>query len=161
MDEGFLRGGGGSQYWGPRMRHRRDVGEDIKEEFHHVEEEFIELEEKAEEKLKPIAEVTHMEPWMVLAIIATAVVVLIGVGIWCAWRFMKKKRPKGQEEVQDDEKDLVGNEEEVAEEIEEIKANEDFKGKIHYKLEYDFTTQELKVTVCILYLFNRVAKLDL
>ena len=47
----------------------------------------------------------------------------------------------------DDEQDLVGNEEEQAEEIEEIKGNEDFKGKIHYKLEYDFTTQELKVTV--------------
>ncbi len=47
----------------------------------------------------------------------------------------------------DDEKDLVGNEEEQAEEIEEVKKNEDFKGKIHYRLEYDFTTQELKVTV--------------
>ena len=47
----------------------------------------------------------------------------------------------------DDEKDLVGNEEEQAEEVEEVKGNEDFKGKIHYKLEYDFTTQELKVTV--------------
>ncbi len=47
----------------------------------------------------------------------------------------------------DDEKDLVGNEEEQAEEVEEIKKNEDFKGKIHYRLEYDFTTQELKVTV--------------
>ncbi len=31
--------------------------------------------------------------------------------------------------------------------MEEIKKNEDFKGKIHYRLEYDFTTQELKVTV--------------
>jgi hypothetical protein len=28
-----------------------------------------------------------------------------------------------------------------------VKKNEDFKGKIHYRLEYDFTTQELKVTV--------------
>ncbi len=41
----------------------------------------------------------------------------------------------------------MGNEEEQAEEVEEIKKNEDFKGKIHYRLEYDFTTQELKVTV--------------
>ena len=48
---------------------------------------------------------------------------------------------------EDDEQDLVGNEEEQAEEIEDVKKNEDFKGKIHYKLEYDFTTQELKVTV--------------
>ena len=48
---------------------------------------------------------------------------------------------------EDDEKDLVGDMEEQAEEVEEIKGNEDFKGKIHWKLEYDFTTQELKVTV--------------
>ena len=41
----------------------------------------------------------------------------------------------------------MGNEEEQAEEIEEVKKNEDFKGKIHYRLESDFTTQELKVTV--------------
>ncbi len=47
----------------------------------------------------------------------------------------------------EDEKDLVGNEEEQAEEIEEAAKNEEFKGKIHYRLEYDFTTQELKVTV--------------
>ena len=48
---------------------------------------------------------------------------------------------------EDDEKDLVGDMEEQAEEVEEIKGNVDFKGKIHWKLEYDFTTQELKVTV--------------
>merc|ERR1719191_1353045 len=88
-----------------------------------------------------------MEPWMMLAGIATAVLVLIGVGIWCAWRFFKKKRPAGTAEMEDDEKDLVGNEEEVAEEIEDIQQNTDYKGKIHYRLEYDFTTQELKVTI--------------
>ena len=82
-----------------------------------------------------------------LAGIATAVLVLIGVGIWCAWRFFKKKRPAGTAEMEDDEKDLVGNEEEVAEEIEDVQQNTDYKGKIHYRLEYDFTTQELKVTV--------------
>ena len=37
-------------------------------------------------------------PRMLLAGIATAVLVLIGVGIWCAWRFLKKKRPKGVSE---------------------------------------------------------------
>ena len=84
---------------------------------------------------------------MLLAGIATAILVLIGVGIWCAWRFFKKKRPKGTAEMEDDEKDLVGNEEEVAEEIEDVQQNTDYKGKIHYRLEYDFTTQELKVTV--------------
>merc|ERR1712142_52214 len=70
------------------------------------------------------------------------------MGGWCIFRFFKRKRPKGAEEKdkQDDENALVDNEEEVAEEIEAPK-EEDFKGRIHYRLEYDFTTQELKVTV--------------
>ena len=90
---------------------------------------------------------TCLPPRMLLSIIAGIVVVLIGVGIWCAWRFLKKKKPKGANEGgEDDEAGLVGNEEEVAEEIEAPKEVES-QGKIHYKLEYDFTTQELKVTV--------------
>jgi hypothetical protein len=35
---------------------------------------------------------------MILAIIAGAVVILLIVAGWCAWRFMKKKRPKGADE---------------------------------------------------------------
>merc|ERR1719350_1398347 len=112
---------------GARRRFRRDVVEDVKEAEHKVEEEIIHLEEKAEDIVAPAAKKVGMEPWMILAIIAGIVLVLIGVGIWCIWRFCKKKRPKGQAEQEDDENDL--------------------KGKIHYKLEYDFTTQELKVTV--------------
>jgi len=135
---------------GAQLRYRRDAGEvmeDIKEAPAEIKEEFIELEQKAEEELKPIAEMTHMKPWMLLSIIAGIIVVLIGVGIWCAWRFLKKKKPKGANEGgEDDEAGLVGNEEEVAEEIEAPKEVES-QGKIHYKLEYDFTTQELKVTV--------------
>lgn len=139
---------------GARLRYKRDEGEEgggvmdeIKEAEHKVEEKFEELEHKAEEKLAPVAETLHMKPWMLLAIIAGVVVVLIGVGIWCAWRFLKKKKPKGSAEGgEDDEAGLVGNEEEVAEEIEAPKEVES-QGKIHYKLEYDFTTQELKVTV--------------
>merc|ERR1719251_572173 len=112
-----------------------------------MKEEIVELEHEAEEKLKPLAEMTHMKPWMLLSIIAGIIVVLIGVGIWCAWRFLKKKKPKGAAEGgEDDEAGLVGNEEEVAEEIEAPKEVES-QGKIHYKLEYDFTTQELKVTI--------------
>merc|ERR1719245_1659040 len=132
---------------GARSRFRRDVMEDIKEAEVKVEEEIKHLEKEAEDIVAPAAEKVGMEPWMILAIIAGIVLVLIGVGIWCIWRFCKKKRPKGAQEQEDDEKDLVNNEEEVAEEIEETKGEEDFKGKIHYKLEYDFTTQELKVTV--------------
>jgi len=137
--------GGGSAINGARMRHRRDVMEDMKGGVHKVEDEIIHLEKEAEDILEPVAEKAHMKPWMLLAIIAGIILVLIGVGIWCIWRFCKKKGPKGAAEVDDDERDLVNNEEEV-EEIEEAKDEKDC-GKIHYKLEYDFTTQELKVTV--------------
>merc|ERR1719192_1990752 len=132
---------------GARNRVRRDVVEDMKEGVHDVEEEIMDLEKKAEEELAPVAETLHVAPWMLLAGIATAVLVLIGVGIWCAWRFLKKKRPQGTAEEADDEKDLVGGMEEEPEEIEEVQQNTDFKGRIHYRLEYDFTTQELKVTI--------------
>lgn len=137
----------------PRMRFRRDAEEEggvmdtIKNAEQEVEDAVINAEHELEEALTPVAETVGMEPWMMLAGIATAVLVLIGVGIWCAWRFFKKKRPAGTAEMEDDEKDLVGNEEEVAEEIEDIQQNTDYKGKIHYRLEYDFTTQELKVTI--------------
>jgi ABC-type nickel/cobalt efflux system permease component RcnA len=35
---------------------------------------------------------------MILAIIAGAVVILLIIAGWCAWRFLKKKRPKGADE---------------------------------------------------------------
>ena len=92
-----------------------------------------------------------------LAGIATGVLVLIGVGIWCAWRFLKKKRPQGTETVDIDEQDLIGNEENEPEEVEEVQQNTDFKGRIHYRLEYDFTTQELKVTVGLMMMMGKFA----
>jgi len=135
------------------MRFRRDAEEEggvmdtLKDAEQSVEDAVINAEHELEDAVSPIADTVGMEPWMMLAGIATAVLVLIGVGIWCAWRFFKKKRPAGTAEMEDDEKDLVGNEEEVAEEIEDVQQNTDYKGKIHYRLEYDFTTQELKVTI--------------
>jgi len=156
MEGGFL-GGGGNLFdhlgGATRMRFRREAEEDggviesIKSAEQDVEEAIGNAEQELEEAVAPIAETVGMEPWMMLAGIATVVLVLIGVGIWCAWRFFKKKRPAGTAEMEDDEKDLVGNEEEVAEEIEDVQQNTDYKGKIHYRLEYDFTTQELKVTI--------------
>jgi len=135
---------------GARMRFRRDaeeVLEDIKHAPEEIKEEVEHLEKELEKKLEKPAEMMHMKPWMLVAILAGVILVLIGVGIWCAWRFLKKKKPKGAAEGgEDDEAGLVGNEEEVAEEIEAPKEVES-QGKIHYKLEYDFTTQELKVTV--------------
>merc|ERR1719412_2917132 len=89
-----------------------------------------------------------MKPWMVLTIVGVIIVVLLGLMGWCIWRFFKKKRPKGAEDKdkQDDENALVDNEEANVEEVEE-KQQEEAKGRIRFRLEYDFTLQELKVTV--------------
>jgi synaptotagmin-1 len=97
-----------------------------------------------------IADKTGMKPWMVLAIIAVIALVVMGLIGWCIWRFCKKKRPKGAEDKkaagEEDENALVDNEEALAEEIEDENKIETH-GRLKYRLEYDFTTQELKVTV--------------
>merc|ERR1712165_369174 len=89
-----------------------------------------------------------MDTWMILTIFAVILVAILGLIGWCIFRFFKKKRPKGAEEEQeDDEKDLVNdNEEANVEEVEEA-AQEEAKGRIRFRLEYDFTLQELKVTI--------------
>jgi len=72
---------------GPRKRMRRDAPDivgGLKDGLHTVEDKAVELEKKAEEVLEPAAEKMHMKSWMLLAIIAGIVVILIGVGIWCA-----------------------------------------------------------------------------
>merc|ERR1739846_139996 len=85
---------------------------------------------------------------MILAILGVIVVVILGLIGWCIFRFFKKKKPKGAEEKgkEDDENALVDNEEANAEEIEEAE-QEEAKGRIRFRLEYDFTLQELKVTI--------------
>merc|ERR1711988_1209678 len=89
-----------------------------------------------------------MDTWMILTIFAVILVAILGLIGWCIFRFFKKKRPKGAEEKdkQDDENALVDNEEANVEEVEEA-AQEEAKGRIRFRLEYDFTLQELKVTV--------------
>jgi len=106
------------------------------------------VEKEVEKGVDTIAEKTHMKPWMVLSIIGVIILVIIGLIGWCIWRFFKKKRPKGAEagDKQDDENALVDNEEANVEEVEE-KQEEEAKGSIKFRLEYDFTLQELKVTV--------------
>jgi len=106
------------------------------------------VEEKAKEEIDFVAEKTHMKPWMILAILGVIVVVILGLIGWCIFRFFKKKRPKGAEDgkdKQDDENALVDNEEANAEEVEA--EAEEVKGRIRFRLEYDFTLQELKVTI--------------
>jgi len=116
-------------------------GEKVKHLGHDIEKEFT-------KDVDLVAEKTHMKPWMVLAIVGVIAVVLLGLMGWCIWRFFKKKRPKGAEDKdkQDDENALVDNEEANVEEVEE-KQQEEAKGRIKFRLEYDFTLQELKVTV--------------
>lgn len=148
-----------SHIWeGARVRRDAEEEGEGKEEnvvvktAHKVEDKIIKAEEKMEEiiHMHDIEAKTGMTRWMVLGIIATVLVIILVLIGWCIWRFCKKKRPKGADDggLGEDEKDLVNNEEEMAEEIEDEKKGEDeFKGKIQYRLEYDFTTQELKVTV--------------
>merc|ERR1711992_524177 len=89
-----------------------------------------------------------METWMVLSIFAVILIAILGLIGWCIFRFFKKKRPKGAEEKdkQDDENALVDNEE-VTEENKDTQEQEEAKGRIRFRLEYDFTSQELKVTI--------------
>jgi len=106
------------------------------------------IEHEIEKDIDLVAEKTHMKPWMILAILGVIVVVILGLIGWCIFRFFKKKKPKGAEEKgkEDDENALVDNEEANAEEIEEAE-QEEAKGRIRFRLEYDFTLQELKVTI--------------
>lgn len=117
------------------------VVDKIKDVGHKIEDEF-------NKDVDLVAKKTHMKPWMVLAIVGVIAVVLLGLIGWCIYRFFKKKRPKGAEDKdkQDDENALVDNEEANVEEVEEAN-QEEAKGRIRYRLEYDFTLQELKVTV--------------
>merc|ERR1712223_946834 len=96
-----------------------------------------------------VVDKTGMKPWMVITIVAVIfVAILAGIG-WCIYRFMKKKKPKGAEDgkdAKDDEQGLVDGEQVEAEEVEPQEQQEE-KGRIKYRLEYDFTLQELKVTI--------------
>merc|ERR1712113_1150332 len=97
---------------------------------------------------KFLSEKTHIPTWGIFTIFAVIVLVVIGVIGWCIYRFMKKKKPKGAEDKKGEEDDnaLVDNEEANIEDIEEPEQQEGH-GRLKYRLEYDFTTQELKVTV--------------
>merc|ERR1712193_145173 len=111
---------------------KREAEEDKGEEKESI---IKKVEHELEKDVNLVAEKTHMKPWMVLTIVGVIIVlVLAGIG-WCIYRFFKKKRPKGAEgkDGQDDENALVENEE--------------AKGRIRFRLEYDFTLQELKVTI--------------
>jgi len=100
--------------------------------------------------VKIISEKTKIPTWGIFTIFAVIVLVVIGLIGWCVWRFMKKKKPKGAEDKkagEDDENALVDNEEANIEDVDLDEKKEEGHGRLKYRLEYDFTTQELKVTV--------------
>ncbi|XP_040565792.1 synaptotagmin 1 [Lepeophtheirus salmonis] len=104
-------------------------------------------EDKVNEGANFLSKKTNMQPWMWLAIFAAIVLVILGICGWCIYRFCKKKRPKGASDKKDDDENaLVENEEAPVEDLEE-KKEEESRGRIRFRIEYDFTTQELKVTV--------------
>lgn len=132
------------------LLYKREAEEEAKDEspLDKVKDVGHKIEHEIEKDIDLVAEKTHMKPWMILAILGVIVVVILGLIGWCIFRFFKKKKPKGAEEKgkEDDENALVDNEEANAEEIEEAEA-EEAKGRIRFRLEYDFTLQELKVTI--------------
>ena len=88
----------------------------------------------------------------VFAIMGVIALIILGLCGWCVYRFCRKKRPKKDDKdaaKEDDENALVENEEAKDDEADEAAKLEEAKGKIKYKLEYDFTTQELKVRIGI------------
>merc|ERR1711874_179386 len=104
----------------PRLRRRREAEEGIVDQAKHT----LEKAEKDVENIlhvPDIAKETGLQTWHIMLIITLILVLVLVLIGWCIWRFCKKKRPKGAAEdgKDEDEKDLVNNEEEQAEEIEE------------------------------------------
>ncbi|XP_067623157.1 synaptotagmin 1 isoform X3 [Eurosta solidaginis] len=109
-----------------------------------------------------IAEKTGLPTWGVVAIIILVFLVVFGILFFCVRRFLKKRRTKDgkgkkgvdmksvqllgsayKEKVQPDMEELAEN----AEEDEEDKQSEQKLGRLNFKLEYDFNSNSLAVTV--------------
>jgi len=122
----------------PRMRRKR--------------ENFIEqVEHEVEKDAGVVADKTGMPPWMVLALFALLLLVIIALLVFCIWRFFAKKRVKKDgTKKSSDEQGLVDGEEEIdINEDDQAKPPEkEYLGKLQYELKYDFNTQTLSVTVC-------------
>lgn len=115
-------------------------------------ENFIEqVEHEVEKDAGVVADKTGMPPWMVLALFALLLLVVIGLLVFCIWRFFAKKRVKKDASKKNvDEQGLVDGEEEIdINEDDQVKPPEkEYLGKLQYELKYDFNTQTLSVTVC-------------
>nr|XP_036230843.1 synaptotagmin 1 isoform X5 [Bactrocera oleae] len=110
-----------------------------------------------------IAEKTGLPTWGVVAIIILVFLVVFGILFFCVRRFLKKRRTKDgkgkkgvdmksvqllgsayKEKVQPDMEELTENAEEGDE---EDKQSEQKLGRLNFKLEYDFNSNSLAVTV--------------
>ena len=88
-------------------------------------ENFIEqVEHEVEKDAGVVADKTGMPPWMVLALFALLLLVIIALLVFCIWRFFAKKRVKKDgAKKSSDEQGLVDGEE-------EIDINEDDQAKV-------------------------------
>merc|ERR1712088_663329 len=93
-----------------------------------------------------------MEGWMVFALFAVILLVVVGLLVYCFWRFFAKRRGKKDGDCQkeiDEQAILDGEEEMDVNEDDPLKAPaKEYLGKLQYELKYDFNTQTLSVTVC-------------
>ncbi|XP_038214438.1 synaptotagmin 1-like isoform X3 [Zerene cesonia] len=117
------------------------------------------------EKTEDLARKMNMEPWQLVAILVGVGVVVLGICFCCIRRCFRKRRSKDgkkgmkgvdfksvqllgsayKEKVQPDMEELTENAEEPDEG--EEKKEEQKLGKLQYKLEYDFNSNSLSVTV--------------
>ncbi|KRF98649.1 uncharacterized protein Dwil_GK18145, isoform B [Drosophila willistoni] len=124
---------------------------------------FKKVEHAGEVVTEIISERTGLPTWGVVAIIILVFLVVFGIIFFCVRRFLKKRRTKDgkgkkgvdmksvqllgsayKEKVQPDMEELTENAEEGDE---EDKQSEQKLGRLNFKLEYDFNSNSLAVTV--------------
>nr|ALS04702.1 putative synaptotagmin I [Pseudodiaptomus poplesia] len=114
-----------------------------------------EIIDKSEAEIEDLVKKTGLKRWQVILALVVVLCLAVGFVIWCVWRFFKKKRPKDKKKGregkdQDDDDFLVDNEEEMDTKDDiDIKheSSSEYLGKLQYKLDYDFNSQSLNVTV--------------
>ncbi|XP_022647843.1 synaptotagmin 1-like isoform X2 [Varroa destructor] len=106
--------------------------------------------------LEQASEVSHVPTWGVVGILLLIVVVTIGIAVLCLRRWWNKRRRKGDKKgfkgavdlkgIQPDGEELVDNMEENETGGEEAKEEQKL-GRLQFKLDYDFNSNNLAVTV--------------
>ncbi|XP_070496416.1 synaptotagmin 1 isoform X3 [Chironomus tepperi] len=110
--------------------------------------------EKGISKTKEMSDMTGIPPWGVVAIFILIALIILGICGFCIRRCFRKRRSKDGKKgmkgvdlksVQPDMEELTDNAEE--QEDEGSKQSEQKLGKLQYKLEYDFNSNSLAVSV--------------